>query len=236
MLGRTFQWDTTPPAEYRITDSSVTGAPANGVRFLLYQVDTATGKPSLPLQTTGYLDLTDASTAQANVLQLLLKVGSQTAANYTITEVKTTTSLSLTAAGYVANVVSGGATVHFTLSHMLALADSSLSTNYQASDGSATVSLVSSISGSGGTPTLTMDWTVTKGGSVEIVGTSTDSAINVQFKVNGATIATVVGTPLSLTVTPPTAPVAALGTMLDGFLAIYYNLSLVFVPSFLVFG
>ncbi len=242
VLGKTFQWDTTSPAGYRITDSSLTGAPASGVRFRLYQVDTATLDPSLPLATTGYVDLTDASTPQANVLQLLLRVGTQTAANYTITEVATTSSLSLTAAGYVTDVVSGGAPVNFNLSHVLSRADSSLSTNYQASGSGTTISLVTQVSGSGASPSLTMDWSVSKAGTVEIVGTSTAAAINVAFKFNGATVATVTGTPASPSITTANGQaltavqLLALATILQEFDEIYVNLSLLFVPGLLVFG
>jgi len=236
VLGKTFQWDSTNPAGYRITDSTLTGAPSTGVRFILYQVDTATGQPSQPLMTTGYIDLADVSTAQANALHLVLKVGSQTAADYTISEVKTTSSLSLTAAGYVVNVVSAGAKVNFNLTHVLSLSDSSLSTNYQANDGSTTVSLVSVVTDSGGS----LDWTASKGGSMEIVGYSGDT-INIKFKLNGTTIAVATGTPDDASVTGPDgAPLSetdllALYSMLDGFASIYYNLSLVFVPSLLVF-
>jgi hypothetical protein len=242
VLGKTFQWDTTSPAAYRITDSSLAGAPANGVRFRLYQVDTATLKPSLPLTATGYVDLTDASTPQANVLQLLLRVGTQTAANYTITEVKTTSSLTLTAVGYVTNVVTGGAPVNFNLTHVLSLADSSLSTNYQASGSGVTISLVTTVSAAGGVHSLTMDWIVSKGGSVEIVGTSTDAAINVQFKFNGTTVATVTGTPANPSITTASgqqltvAQLLALATILQEFEEVYLNLSLLFVPGLLVFG
>ena len=242
VLGKTFVWDTTSPAAYRITDSSLTGAPASGVRFRLYQVDTATLDPSLPLTTTGYVDLTDASTPQANALQLLLRVGNQTAANYAITEVRTTSSLSLTAAGYVTDVVSAGAPLNFNLSHVLSLADSSLSTNYQASGNGAAVSLVTQVSGSGAAPSLAMDWSVSKGGTVEIVGTSTAAAINLQFKFNSTTVATVSGTPASPSITTAggqsltAGQLFALGTILQQFGAIYVNLSLLFAPGVLVFG
>ena len=243
VLGKTFQWDTTSPAGYRITDSSLAGAPSAGVRFTLYQVDSGTGTPRLPLTTTGYLDLTDASTPQANVLHLLLKVATVTAADYSISEVRTTSSVSLSATGSVANVVSGGSIVDFDLSHVLSLADSSLSTNYQASGSGATVSLVSSLSGSGGSPAFAIDWTVRKGGSLEVVGTTTDSLIDsVQFKVNGAAFATVTGPVANPVITgvngqqPTLADLVAMQTILVGFSAIYNSLSLVFVPGFVVFG
>ena len=38
-----------------------TGAPANGVRFLLYAVDPVTFQPVEPLVEAGYVDITDLS-------------------------------------------------------------------------------------------------------------------------------------------------------------------------------
>ena len=235
VLGKTFQWDTTRPAGYRILDSTLAGAPSNGVRFILYQTDT-TGQPSLPLLQTGYLDLSDISNASVNEVHLLLHVGSQKAADYTITEQKTTASLSLTAAGYVVNVVGGGSRVNFTLSHVLALSDSSLSTSYQANDGATAVSLVSQVSGTGATAVLTLDWSATNGGTVEIVGTNSVPAVNLAFKFNGATIATATGSQANATITPLTAPLAQLATILTQLDDVYVNLSLLFAPGLLVFG
>jgi len=241
VLGKTFQWDTATD-EYRITDSTLTGAPSNGVKFILYQVDTGTGNPSLPLAQTGYVTMSDASTPQANVLQLLLMVGNQTAANYSITEVKTTSSLSLSAVGSVSNVVSGGTPVTFNLQHVLSLSDSTLSTNYQASSNGATVSLVDTVSGAGGTPYFALDWSVTKAGTVAIVGSGTDSMINVQFKFNGTTVATASGPSDNPSITLAsgqaltTADLLALASIFVGFEEIEYNLSLLFTPGLLVFG
>ncbi len=240
VLGKTFQWDTASGGKYRILDSTLTGAPAAGVRFILSQADSATGKPRLPLTTTGFVDLSDESTAQANVLHLVLHVGTQTAADYKITEVKTTTSLTLTAAGYVVDVVAGGAPANFTLTHMLTLADSSLVTDFQVTAEDATVSMHTTISGAGGT-NVTLDWIVQKGGSIEVVGTSTPTAINVQFKFNGTTWATVNGDPNSPTITGANgrqltpAELIALGEILRGFGQMALNLNAVFVPGYLVF-
>jgi len=240
VLGKTFQWDTATD-QYRITDSTLTGAPSNGVEFILYQVDTATGNPSLPLSQTGYLTMSDASTPQANVLQILLKVSSLTAANYTITEVKTTSSLSLSAAGYVANVVSNGAPVNFTLLHVLSLPDSTLATNYQANSNGTSVSLIDTVSG-GATPAFALNWSVTRTGTVAIVGSGTAAAINVDFKFNTTTVATASGSPdnpsisLASGQTLTTADLLALASIFVGFEQIEYNLSLLFTPGLLVFG
>lgn len=236
-LGKTFQWDTTAPPGYRITDSTLTGAPSNGIRFRLYQVDTATGLPTLPLQTTGNVDLADESTAQANKLHVVLHVGTQTAADYTISEVRTTTNLTLSATGYVVDVVAGGTPVNFTLTHVLSLADSSLSTNYQLTGNGATVSLVDTVTAAG----ATVDWKFTKSGTVEVTGTTTDTTGDLEVTVNGATFATITGTadapvvsgangqPLNFT------QYTALGNIVLGFYGIYLGATLVFFPGLLVF-
>jgi hypothetical protein len=237
--GKVFQWDTAGGGKYRITDSTLAG-PANGVRYILYQVSTSTGRPSLPPTTTGYVDLVDQSTQQANVVYLLLKVGSQTAADYTITQVKTTTVDTLKAVGYVTDVVAGGTPVNFALSHALTFSDSSLVTNYSASGSAAGVTMHTSYSGAGG-GNVTLDWVVQKSGSLEVVGSSTSSVINFQFKFNGTPWATVGGTPSAPTFTGAggrtltAADLVAVAQVLQGFYNIASSLSGVFGPAFLVF-
>ena len=237
--GKVFQWDTAGGGKYRITDPALAG-PANGVRFILYQVNSATGRPSLPLTTTGYVDLIDQSTLQANVLHVILKVGTQTAADYTITQVLTTTTDTLGATGFVADVVAGGAPVSFTLTHALTLADSSLVTTYSASGSSAAVAMHTAYSGAGGSA-VTLDWVLQKNGSVEVVGSSTPSALNFQFKLNGAAWATVGGTPSAPTFTGASgrtltaADLVAMGEILQGFYNIATDLGGVFGPAHLVF-
>lgn len=243
VLGKTFQWDTASGGRYRIVDSTLAGASSNGVRFFLYVVDPNTHRLVLTTQgipqKIGYVDLIDASTPQANIIHLVVQFGSQTIADYTITGVKTTASLTLTASGYVTD---GVTRVDFTLSHALRLADSSLTTNYQVTGNGATVSLVTSLSGSAGNPTLTMDWRISKGGAtVQIVGSSTQTTISVQFKFNGTTWATVSGTPSAPVFTAASgqqltaAQLVALGQILEGFGEVFDSMDAVFGPSFLVF-
>lgn len=237
--GKVFQWDTAAGGKYRITDSSL-AVPENGVRYILYQVNTLTKRPSLPLTTTGYVDLIDQSTQQANALHLLLKVGTQTAADYTITQVKTTTNDTLKAVGFVTDVVAGGTPVNFNLIHVLTFSDSSLATDYAATGNGAAVTMHTAYSGAGGS-SVTLDWAVQKSGAIEVVGSSTTSAINFQFKLNGAAWATVGGTPSVPTFTGAggrtltVADLLAMGQILQGFYNIASNLSGVFGPSFLVF-
>jgi hypothetical protein len=241
-LGKTFQWDTASGGHYRISDSSLAGAPAAGIRFTLYQVDTATNRPRLPLTTTGYVDLTDVSNVQSNGIHLLLRVGQQTAADYTVTEVKTTSSMSLAATGYVQDVVTSGPQVSFNLSHTLTLADSSLSTNYQASASGATVTMQTSYVGSAGNESESLDWMLQKNGSIEVAGLNTPDSANFQFKLNGTSFATVrqVGNSQE-TVTGPggrsltAGEILSLVTIIEQFAEVYGNLSVVFLPTLLFF-
>lgn len=54
-LGKTFVWST---VENRYVVSELTGAPAGGVRFIIYQVDSDTQQPVQPLVEIGYVELT----------------------------------------------------------------------------------------------------------------------------------------------------------------------------------
>jgi hypothetical protein len=240
VLGKTFQWDTASGGHYRITDSTLSGAPSNGIRFILYQVDTGTMQPRLPLTTTGTVDLSDVSNASSNGIHLLLKVGSQTAADYTVTEVKATTSITLTAVGNVQDVVTSGPQITFTLTHELSLTDSSLNTDYQASGNGATASLQTGITGATGNQSEAFDWLLQKQGSVEAIGESNADSTNIQIRLNGSTFATVrdiTGGTTSLTGpnggTLTLGELTALESILEGFAAVFANLSLVFFPTLL---
>jgi hypothetical protein len=243
VLGKTFVWDTANGGRYRIVDSTLTGASANGVRFTLYQADSATHRPLLPLMTAGFVDLVDASTAQANVLHQVLHVGNQTAADYTTTGVRTTGSLTLSVSGYVADVVSGGSPANLVLSHGLTLADSSLTTDYQVNGNGAALAMHTTASGSGGNPTLGINWALAKGGaSIGVMGTGTSNNASLQFTFNGVTWATVNG---DLNGTPTIAganghvltvgDLYAMGVILQGFTDVGASLDAVFGPAYLVF-
>lgn len=60
LLGVTFEWDEVE-GDYLPTER--TGAPSNGVRFILYAIDPITKVPASPLNETGFLDLTDEGDA-----------------------------------------------------------------------------------------------------------------------------------------------------------------------------
>jgi hypothetical protein len=61
-------------------DTTLSGAPANGIRILIYTSNPFTGQPALPLTQTGYLELTDKSSAATATLGTLLALGTATIA------------------------------------------------------------------------------------------------------------------------------------------------------------
>ena len=60
-----------------------TGAPANGVRFLLYAVDPLTALPVEPVVETGYVDITDLSGTSTQSARVQVVSGSTTYIDYT---------------------------------------------------------------------------------------------------------------------------------------------------------
>ena len=80
-LGMTFEWDETLG---RYAMSERTGAPANGVRFILYAVDPFSGQPAIPLNEVGRLDLIDQGSASATRLQVVAETGGVTRLDYTV--------------------------------------------------------------------------------------------------------------------------------------------------------
>ena len=82
VLGKTFEYNT-GTAQYAATDR--TGAPANGVRFILYAVNPVTHVPVEPLTEAGYADVLDESTASVNSVRLQLVSGGVTYLDYGVT-------------------------------------------------------------------------------------------------------------------------------------------------------
>lgn len=81
VAGKTFVYDE-GTAEWVASDR--TGAPASGVRFVLYAVD-AFGDVVSPLVETGYVDLTDLSSGSELSARLVAVSGGQTKADYSAT-------------------------------------------------------------------------------------------------------------------------------------------------------
>ena len=81
--------------------SELTGAPANGVRFILYAINPVTGEPVDPLQEVGYADLLDQSTGSSNSVRVQLVSNNVTYFDYGVTGSSTASSAQVVVDGYV---------------------------------------------------------------------------------------------------------------------------------------
>jgi hypothetical protein len=81
--GNTYVYD---PSAHDYVLSDATGAPANGIRIVLYAWDALAGAPASPLARIGYVDLIDQSTASSDALRVRVvrDQGSATLADYVI--------------------------------------------------------------------------------------------------------------------------------------------------------
>jgi len=171
-LGKTFVWDTTTK---RYVASSDAGAPANGVRVVLYAIapgPIVPARPSVPLVRIGYVDLTDRSAASQSVLGVTL-IGTDglapvTYADYTITAPLGGSGSQESLAGFVTD---GRTRLDLTSGFSSTLA--SLTTHTTADVASQDVHLVETAS-IGGTTTadIALDLSLTSGGET-VRGTGT---------------------------------------------------------------
>lgn len=98
VAGKTFVYD---PNTVGYVASDITGAPANGVRFILYAVDPVTYAPVEPLNATGHVDLIDLSAGSTQAARVLVVSGSTTYIDYTASATTGTSSSRLTVIGMV---------------------------------------------------------------------------------------------------------------------------------------
>jgi len=103
-VGKTFEWNFTT-LQYDTT--ARTGAPSNGVRFILYAIDPLTDQPAGPAPGTevGYIDLKDESGSSPKVHVIVAGVGGTPVyVDYTVTLTsQSTSSVKITTAGYITN-------------------------------------------------------------------------------------------------------------------------------------
>ncbi|MDP3775578.1 MAG: hypothetical protein Q8Q85_15060, partial [Gemmatimonadales bacterium] len=182
--------------------ATVTGAPANGIRIRLYAINPLTNMPVEPVLFLGYVDLTDEVTAQASTLGVLLKLGTTTIADYSISLTRATSSFSLSADGFIRNADATGR-VDFSLQNTINLQTFTVSIvhNLTGSDGTAI-----RVELSGNDVSATVLFRVSHGGnSIELNGTfsstATSETVDLDVKYNGTVVATITGDPDSPTIT-----------------------------------
>lgn len=111
-LGDTYEYD---PVDARYELSERAGAPANGVRFILYTVNPVTDEPATPLAEIGYADVLDESTATTDAIRLVVVSGDVTYLNYGVAASAGETEARATINGFVTN---GSTQVNFDLDHV----------------------------------------------------------------------------------------------------------------------
>jgi hypothetical protein len=98
VAGKTFVFDMST-SSYVMSD--LTGAPVNGVRFILYAVDPVSYAPIEPLVETGHVDLIDLSGGTTQAARVLVVSGNTTYVDYTVTATSGTSSGRVTVVGMV---------------------------------------------------------------------------------------------------------------------------------------
>ena len=187
----TFVWDESTDT---YVASDLSGAPANGGRFLLYAVDPVLFRPVEPVVETGYVDIIDASTSALVDVRIQVVQDNVTYLEYDVVASATSSSGIVTIDGYAFN---GSTRANFTLKNTVSQTEGGvvLSLDYDLDVPSRN---------------LSVDWTATFGsisdtdmavtldlaisgpnGDVRLVGTFAAGGGTFTVKVNGDSFATI---------------------------------------------
>jgi hypothetical protein len=98
VAGKTFLYD---PTTGSYSASTRTGAPSNGVRFILYAVDPVSYMPVEPLTETGYVDVIDQSGGTTQGARVVVVSGGITYIDYEVSASSTATSGQVSVIGMV---------------------------------------------------------------------------------------------------------------------------------------
>jgi hypothetical protein len=190
--GVTFVWDV---ETHQYIPSDLTGAPASGVRFILYAINPVTQQPIEPLvPIDGYVDITVNETAASATVRAVVVSSDVTYLDYTVVATGTAGSATVGISGYATN---GNDRVEFSLGNTLTSNDDglALALDYEMvvpTRGGFLMDLEASVSGiATETPTMTIDL-LARGdhGTVRVQGTSTDAVGSFNVRVNGDLFAT----------------------------------------------
>ncbi|HET7602550.1 MAG TPA: hypothetical protein VFK36_05995 [Gemmatimonadales bacterium] len=181
--------------------SELTGAPANGVRILLYEQDIS-GNFILPLVETGHVDLTDLSSGSTGKARLQAVKGSKTVLDYTVTVTGDESNGSMGVDGFLAmpfgrldvdfsaDGSDNGTTSTFNLHSSL---------DFSAQDLSFDFAMNGTSNDEAGTVDFTLSETIkSPNGRMDVIGSSSpDTDPTITIKVNGDTWATYDGDTLT---------------------------------------
>jgi hypothetical protein len=235
LLGATLVYN---PAtgEYEV-DPTATGAPANGIRIVLYAVDPVFHSPVEPLNAVGYLDLTDESTAAADQVGILAIIGDVTYIDYHGSATVLTDGVTFSAVGYFSD---GTTVVNFDLSQSWSSADGFVLT-YDVDVPSASTSILAELRLD---PTMEMasySLTVEHQGelvTLDVTGSATSLSGTVSH--NGVTVAEVSGDPDNPVFTDGNGhpltneQIQALGELFGSITAVISGFDVLLIPAYLV--
>jgi hypothetical protein len=182
-LGVTFVYNAETDA---YEPSDLPGAPANGVRFIVYSVNPISGEPTEPLVEVGYADIEVTEGTNSGSVRVELVSDEVTYLDYTVAGTGTTTAITLSISGFVSN---GDDRVNFDLDNRLS--SSSVEVDYTLAvptRGNFRIEFEGEAAGSTVTSTLEA-----RGphGTVTISGTQSSTSASFEVHVNGDLFATI---------------------------------------------
>lgn len=188
-VGKTFVWNN---GAYVV--SAETGAPSNGVRFILYAIDPVTLLPAAPLNPTGYVDLVEMSSGATSSARVIVVSGTTTYVDYRVNVTGTDISGRVTMLGFITDGVTEAT---FNLRSVLTVEDG-LTVTYTLDVPERDLSVDLSWNATGTSPqTSTIGVTLDMRGQhgwVRLTGTITAGGGILNVAVNGTPFATITAT------------------------------------------
>ena len=201
VAGITFVWD---EVNHIYVASSLTGAPSNGVRFILYAVDPVMLQPVEPVVEVGYVDVTDQSTASTTDIRVRVVQANVTYLDYDVTAAATASGGLVNISGFASN---GSSRADFNLKNTITNSAGGLvlSLDYDLSVPSRglTLNWTATVANLSATEVaVTLDLSIAgPNGNVRLVGTYGTSGGTFTVKVNGDPFATITLTGSSQVIT-----------------------------------
>ncbi len=233
LLGKTFVYNT-QTAAYEV-DLNRSGAPATGVRLILYAVDPILRQIITPLNEIGQLDLTDEGTPAADAVGIKAVINDVTVLDYVASASITTSSVSFSAQG----VLSDGTTnVNFTLSQTFSETDGVI-IDYDVSVPDQDVRLQLKVTADPQGASVHITFTIEHDGRTVVLDvTGTDTSISGTVSHNGETVLEISGNPDAPTFTDvagnPLSPeqLVSLKDLFDGAGDIFDHLDDLLAPAY----
>jgi hypothetical protein len=191
VAGKTFVYDT---ATDTYVASDLTGAPSNGVRFMLYAVNPITLRPAEPLNEVGYVDIVDESGSSTSAFHVTVVSDGVTYLDYNASASGTANGGVVTVTGFASNgTTRANFTVENTITSTATQLDIGLDYSLRVPSRDFTISYQATlVAASQSAVEATVDFTIAgRNGNLRLTGSYGDGGGSFTVKVNGETFATV---------------------------------------------